>query len=232
MMYNITIEHTYVLPTDPANRSKFTSVRNCPIVTILVSRYDAVTFKGHVPNIYNIFIDQGPPHYIHLDLICKNYKLDDNDIIVKANGDPIDNNTSEPVILDWWTESTIELITINKQPIDAIAARHTVNISIPGNSNRADVKAMIELCVEFIKAHQLSNTTNTGFTRIESETEYDYPVQIQGIINLLAKYITKTNWKDSAIMQYKFLNAASAKRSNVDPMERRKQLITKLFKKL
>lgn len=232
MMYNITIEHTYVLPTDPAYRSKFTSVRNCPIVTIVVSKYEAVTFKGHVPSIYNTFINQGPPHYLHLDLICKNYILDDNDIIVKANGDPIDDNTSEPVILDWWTESTIELITIDKQPIDAIAARHTINISIPGKSTKPDVKAMIELCEEFIKAYQLSNTTNTGFTRVESETEYDYPKEIRGIINLLTKYLTKTNWKDSAFMQSKFLNAARDKLTNIDPMERRRQLITKLFKKL
>ena len=233
-MYDITIEHRYVLPTEPDKRSIFTSVRNCPIVSIVVSKYDAVTFKGYLPNKYNTFIDQGPPYYLYLDLISKDYKLDDNDMIVKVTGNPIDDNTSEPVVLDWWSDTATENLLINNQQIKSITATHTIDINLPGKSDKPDIKQMINLCEDFIKSYQLSNTTNTGFTHIASDVRYNYPEQIEKIINLLTKYITKSNWKDSSFMQSKFLYSARARLGEVtiDPMEIRKELVTKLFKKL
>lgn len=233
MMYNIIIEHRYVIPTDPRERSKFTSVHNCPIVNILVSRYENINFKTHIPDKFKLLMTGNTLPYV--SILSKDYELDNKDIIIQANGNPIDAFTWQPVVLDWWTKARQETIKVSMDLIDCITAIHAIDISIPGESNQPDIQRIISFCDNFLLAYPLGTTTNTAYHTITSETKYFYPAPVRSVIQIINKYIDPTNvWKDSPNIDYKFRQMASSMLGDViyDPAEEKLKLITKLFNKL
>lgn len=232
-MYNIIIEHRYVLPVDPSERSKFTSIHNCPIVNIFVSKFELINFKTHTPNKFKLLMTGNYLPYI--SLLSKDYELDNNDTVIQANGNPIDAFTWQPVVFDWWTKANRNKIKVNKDLIDCITATHSIDIAIPGESNRTDIQDIISFCNNYILAYPLSNSTNTGYHTITSETKYSYPAPVQSMIQIINKYIDPTDvWKDSSNIDYKFRQMASSMLGDViyDPAEEKLKLITKLFNKL
>jgi len=232
-MYHIIIEHRYVLPVDPREQSRFTSVHNCPIVNIFVSKFELINFKTHIPDKFKLLMTGDTLPYV--SILSKDYELDNNDIVIQANGNPIDAFTWQPVVFDWWTKASRYKIKFNKDLIDSITATHSIDIAIPGESNQPDIKNIINFCDNFILAHPISNSTITGYYTITSETKYSYPAPVQSMIQKINKYIDPTDvWKDSSIIDYKFRQMASSMLGGVtyDPAEEKLKLITKLFNKL